>query len=109
MAARDQVRWLADATSHKAFRLFSRNGNDFTERLSSIAKAATDLRCTSAILDAEIVATDEHGRPEFAALHERRPASTHLLILWVFHLLHLDGRDLRRLLLDERRSALPSS
>src|SRR5262249_36269183 len=70
----------------------------------SIADAALRLRCQAAILDAEVVADDTADRPDFVALHRRTRSAP--LRLWVFDLLHLDGRDLRTLPLIERQRLL---
>ena len=86
--------------------LFTKNGHDVTKRFRTVATAGRSLRCDTAILDGELVADDERGRPDFAALHAHRPASKHTLTLWVFDLLHLNGDDLRGLVLDERRRML---
>jgi bifunctional non-homologous end joining protein LigD len=45
----------------------------------------------SAILDGELVAIDEQGRPSFQALHHQ---AAHTIVYYAFDLLHLDGRDL---------------
>ena len=39
-------------------RVFTRNGHDWTDRFSSIARAARTLECKSAILDGEAVIQD---------------------------------------------------
>jgi ATP-dependent DNA ligase len=55
------------------------------------------------LLDGEIVAVDEEGHPSFQALHHQ---VAHTLVYYGFDLLHLDGRDLTALPLDERRDLL---
>jgi bifunctional non-homologous end joining protein LigD len=58
----------------------------------------------SAILDGEIIAVDEAGRPSFQALHHRAPdASIHY---YAFDVLQADGRGLLRMPLEERRTEL---
>jgi bifunctional non-homologous end joining protein LigD len=88
-------------------RLFSRNLKDLTTAYPSVAKAAADLRASRAIVDGELVALDEHGRPTFQALHHqtagKKPGS---IVYYAFDLLHLDGDDLLRTPLDARRAAL---
>ena len=61
------------------------------------------LGAESAILDGEVVAIDEGGRPSFQALHHQ---SAHTLVYYVFDVLHLDGSDLTATPLDERRDLL---
>jgi ATP-dependent DNA ligase len=43
------------------------------------------------ILDGEVVAMDDQGRPSFQALHHQ---SAHRLVFVAAEVLHLDGRDL---------------
>ena len=53
--------------------LTSRNGRDFTlefAELTGVLTAALDGQ--AAVLDGEIVVYDEHGRPDFALMQERR-------------------------------------
>jgi bifunctional non-homologous end joining protein LigD len=102
-----EVKWdgyrtlaLKDGTKVK---LLSRNLKDATARYPTVARAVRDLRAKTAILDGEIIAIDEHGRPSFQALHHQ---AAHTIVYYVFDLLHLNGRDLMRLPLEERRIAL---
>jgi bifunctional non-homologous end joining protein LigD len=55
------------------------------------------------LLDGEVVAVDEQGRPSFQALHHQ---AAHTLVYYTFDVLHLDGRDLTTTPLDERRELL---
>jgi ATP-dependent DNA ligase len=55
--------------------LWSRNENDFVGRYPSIAKALTKLR-DQTVLDGEIVALDESGKPSFNALLRSHTART---------------------------------
>jgi bifunctional non-homologous end joining protein LigD len=83
--------------------LTSRNGNDLTGRFRELARAARlAVRSADAVLDAEICALDEHGRPRFSALQD----GTGALALVVFDLLEADGEPLVDLPLAERRIRL---
>jgi DNA ligase D-like protein (predicted ligase) len=84
-------------------KLLSRNLKNMTAQYRSVARAIAKLPAETAVLDGEIVAVDGEGRPSFQALHHQ---SAHTVVYYVFDLLHLDGRDLTRLPLDERREAL---
>ncbi|GLZ37914.1 DNA ligase D [Actinokineospora sp. NBRC 105648] len=53
--------------------LTSRNGIDFTDEFPTLAGVlAPALAGQAAVFDGEIVVYDEHGRPDFGALQERR-------------------------------------
>src|SRR5688572_17552199 len=84
-------------------KLLSRNLKDATAVYPSVARAIGQLGADAALLDGEIVAVDEAGRPSFQALHHQ---AAHAIVYYAFDLLHLNGRDLTRLPLDERRAAL---
>jgi bifunctional non-homologous end joining protein LigD len=64
-----------------------------------------ELPARSAILDGELVASDAAGRPDFGALHRRRVAGSDMM-LWLFDLLMLNGRDLREQPLHKRQARL---
>jgi bifunctional non-homologous end joining protein LigD len=102
-----EVKWDGYRTlalkSGSRVQLMSRNLNDATARYPSIAKAVADLGGDVALLDGEAVALDERGHPSFQALH-LGAATT--LVFYAFDLLHLNGRDLARMPLEERRARL---
>jgi bifunctional non-homologous end joining protein LigD len=52
-------------------RLYSRRGNDFTNRFASIAAKVSRIKQTSFVLDGEAVAVDENGKPSFQMLQNR--------------------------------------
>ena len=83
--------------------LTSRNGNDLTERFREVARAAQlAIRSANAILDGEICALDEEGRPRFSLLQEG--SGTFALVL--FDLLELDSEPLLDEPLRDRRKRL---
>src|SRR5580692_529200 len=88
-------------------RLVSRNSKNLTAQYPTIAAAVGKLNLKTAILDGEVVAVDRDGRPSFQAL-QHRTASRLQLVFYVFDLLHLNGRDLTKCGLDERRTHLAS-
>src|SRR5947209_13800126 len=85
--------------------LASRNLKNITRQFPAVAAAAARVRAQSAVLDGEIVALDADGRPSFQALHNWSIEGLSL-VYYAFDLLHLNGRDLTRRPLDERRAAL---
>jgi bifunctional non-homologous end joining protein LigD len=97
-------------------RLVSRNHNDLTPRFRELESLHTAVKGTNAILDGEVVVLDEEGRPSFSLMQQRTgmrshgrkvtPRSDLPALYYVFDLLYLDGYDLRRVGLDERKRAL---
>jgi bifunctional non-homologous end joining protein LigD len=87
--------------------IFTRSGLDLTSKFTSIAADLAKLKAKSAIIDGEIVAQDEQGRPRFsllqAALKDDRAEA---MLLYAFDLMELDGEDLRRQPLIERKRLL---
>jgi bifunctional non-homologous end joining protein LigD len=52
-------------------KLLSRNLKDATRLYPAVAREVARLRAESVLLDGEIVAVDEQGRPSFQALHHQ--------------------------------------
>jgi bifunctional non-homologous end joining protein LigD len=96
------------------FTLRSRNQIDITSRYPELAALPAALRCRQAILDGEIVAMDDIGRPSFALLQRRmhvgdpppalRKAVPALYV--IFDILYRDGQSLLERPLSERRKCL---
>jgi bifunctional non-homologous end joining protein LigD len=57
-------------------RLFTRHGNDAGTYFPSLVGPAPWIGATDAIVDGEVVALDEHGRPDFSLLQQRISAAT---------------------------------
>ncbi|MGX6448656.1 DNA ligase D, partial [Patulibacter sp. S7RM1-6] len=95
--------------------LESRNGNDVTAAYPELRALNRALSSHGAVLDGEIVAFDDDGRPSFQALqsrmharggHVKRLAEAHPVTYMVFDLLWLDGHSLMDRRLEERRERL---
>lgn len=88
-------------------RLFTRNGNDWTDRMESLAVEVGGLPVQSAWFDGEAVVLGDNGLPNFNALQNAfdRVGTEHI-VYFVFDLLYLNGRDLRQRKFRERRRAL---
>jgi bifunctional non-homologous end joining protein LigD len=89
-------------------RLYTRKGNDWTDRFAPIASAIAALPARECVLDGEACAVDDSGKPSFHALQEwlagdKKKASIGFA---AFDLLWLDGRDVRREPLESRRELL---
>jgi bifunctional non-homologous end joining protein LigD len=83
-------------------RLISRNGNALNRFNALGDQVALALEVDDAVIDGEVIAADETGRPQFNDLLRgtRAPAYVAFDILW------LNGTDLRPLPLGERRERL---
>ena len=97
-------------------RLVSRNQNDLTPRYPELKVLPKFVNAKTAILDGEVVVLDEQGRPSFSLMqqrtglraHGRQTAPRHDLpiLYYAFDLIYLDGYDLRRVALDDRKRVL---
>jgi len=97
-------------------RLVSRNQNDLTAQFSELLELPKFVRAKTAVLDGEIVALDEKGRSSFSLMQQRTGIRSHgrraagrsdvPIAYYVFDLIYLDGYDLRRAALEERKQAL---
>jgi len=111
----DGVRVLA-AREGAVVTLHGRAGQDFTARYPEVVTALRALPLTRFVLDGELVALDEAGRPSFQRLQNRmhltkpadveRARSTVPVSAIFFDALALEGRDLRHLPLRERKAGL---
>jgi bifunctional non-homologous end joining protein LigD len=86
--------------------LFSRSGLDWTVRFPAIAKAMLTLPVESALLDGEVAFVQPLGITDFKSLQEHIDTPHPSIRYFVFDLLSLDGKDLRKKTLVERRTAL---
>ena len=96
---------LLGFVSGGAAALRTRNGKDWTESFPSLATAMEKLKAKDAVLDMEAVIVDEQGKSSFQALQAAlgdggKPEN---IVAYVFDLLHLDGKDLTKLPLTERK------
>jgi bifunctional non-homologous end joining protein LigD len=87
-------------------RLYSRPGNDLTDRFPLIVEALARLRSRSCIIDGEAVCCDEDGMPNFDRI--RYPRYDASVFLYAFDLIELSGDDLRREPLEVRKATLKS-
>ena len=91
-----------------ASRLRTRNGKDWTDRFPSLIGALEILKANSAVVDMEAVVLDDQGKSNFqklqAALGEL--GNPNAIVAYVFDVLHLNGKDLTKLPLSERKEML---
>jgi bifunctional non-homologous end joining protein LigD len=92
---------------HDKVRLMTRNGLDWTSRLRALAKRLQALPVEDALLDGELVALSASGASSFRELQEALSRKqTAQLTYQVFDLVHMDGHDLSKVPLLERKQAL---
>src|SRR5262245_43962091 len=87
-------------------RLYSRPGNDLTDRFQLIVETLRTLRTRSCIIDGEAVACDDNGLAVFERIRYRRHDGK--VFLYAFDLIEMNGDDLRREPLDVRKATLRS-
>jgi len=89
-------------------KLVTRNGLDYTDKLRDIAEALTEWADGRVmVLDGEAVMLDASGKSDFQALQNRlKNPGGYRLVYMVFDLLALDGADLRRSRLVDRKEKL---
>jgi bifunctional non-homologous end joining protein LigD len=88
-------------------RILSRNEKDLTQMYPTVAAAGLKMKAGRAVVDGEIVALAEDGRPSFRALQHRSSHPRYRIVFYAFDVLSLDGRDLTTEPLTKRRACLP--
>jgi bifunctional non-homologous end joining protein LigD len=88
-------------------RFWTRNRKDWTAKFANVGKAVKALPVKSAILDGEIVALDDAGRTSFQRLQQSiNKGGGSGLIFHVFDLIYLEGFNLTRCTLLDRKRLL---
>ena len=111
----DGVRTLLQITGEEV-RLISRTGRDQTKTYPELGRVWRRVTATNAVLDGEVVATDESGGTSFELLQQRMNLASPAEIerirkkipveMVAFDLLWLDGEDWTKQPLSERRAKL---
>jgi bifunctional non-homologous end joining protein LigD len=99
----DGYRAIAFKT-HNRVHLLSRNGKDFAQRYPALVQALEPFT-NETVVDGEIVALDENGRPSFNLL-QNYATREYTLAFYLFDLLILAGIELRNETLETRRTLL---
>src|SRR5258707_63068 len=89
-----------------AVKVFTRRGNDWTNRFRKIASDAWHVNAGSAIIDGEVVAPAVDGTTDFSVLQDELKGRSTRIVMVAFDLLYLNGRDRRGLPLYERKAVL---
>jgi len=111
----DGVRVLAIREGENTH-LYARKGTDITNRYPEVVLALNSIALDRFVLDGEVVAQDERGRPSFQLLQRRMHVNNASMIArlslavpvsyYVFDLLAFDRFDTRTLPLEERKRLL---
>jgi bifunctional non-homologous end joining protein LigD len=102
----DGYRMLARVEG-KSVRLITRNGNDWTAKLTTLQQALQKMKLPDGWYDGEIVVHDENGKPNFGRLQLAFDASSPADIMYfLFDVPYFNGYDLREVPLEARRALL---
>jgi bifunctional non-homologous end joining protein LigD len=92
--------------ANEAVKIFTRRGHDWTHRFKKVAHDAWHIKAGSAIIDGEIVVPAADGTTDFSVLQNELKGKSTSIVLVAFDLLNLNGRDLRKLPLLQRKAEL---
>jgi bifunctional non-homologous end joining protein LigD len=85
--------------------LRTRKDQDYTQRFENVAKELVKaLKTPDCVVDGEVCALDEDGRPSFSAMQQAKPGTP--IVYYVFDLLEVEGEPVIDLPLEERRKRL---
>jgi bifunctional non-homologous end joining protein LigD len=99
----DGFRIMARRDGRKV-RLISRNGHDLTYRFPLAASAIAALPVRSCLIDGEAIACNDDGLAVFKLIRKYRHGDA--VTLCAFDLIEVDGEDLRRRPIEDRKQAL---
>jgi len=100
----DGYRIIASVVGSEA-ELRSRKDQDYTERFSKVSRElAKALKTPDCVVDGEVCALDEAGRPSFSAMQQGKADTP--IVYFVFDLLEVEGEPIIDLPLVERRKRL---
>jgi bifunctional non-homologous end joining protein LigD len=86
--------------------VFTRTGIDWTRRFKKIADDAFLINAASAVIDGEVVARAADGTTDFSVLQNELKGKSTRIVMVAFDLPYLNGYDLRKLPLLERKAHL---
>jgi bifunctional non-homologous end joining protein LigD len=92
--------------ANESVKVFTRRGNDWTRRFKKIADDAFLISVASAIIDGEIVVPTADRTTDFSVLQNQLRGKSDKIVMVAFDLLYLNGYDLRKLPLIERKAHL---
>jgi bifunctional non-homologous end joining protein LigD len=87
-------------------KMLTRRGHDWTNRFKKIASDAWHVNAGSAIIDGGVVAPAADGTTDFSVLQNELKGRSTKIVMVAFDLIYLNGYDLRKLPLVERKTLL---
>jgi bifunctional non-homologous end joining protein LigD len=116
-AAPDGTEWLHEIKfdgyrmharlDHGAVRLLTRTGLDWTHKYPAIAAAVARLGARQAYIDGELCGVGPDGITSFSMIQNASDTgNTAALVFFLFDLLHLDGKDVSAIPLQDRKARL---
>src|SRR3984893_14319529 len=85
---------------------FACRGHDWTIRFKKIASDLWHINAGSAIIDGEVVVPAKNGTTDFSVLQNELKGRSKKIVMVAFDLLYLNGYDLRKVPLFERKALL---
>jgi bifunctional non-homologous end joining protein LigD len=115
-----EIKWdgyrAVSFTQDNKVRLVSRSQNDLTGEFPELHELPKLIKAKNAVLDGEVVALDDQGRASFSLMQQRtgirkggrRTGARRELqvVYYIFDLLYIDGYDLHRVALEQRKQLL---
>jgi bifunctional non-homologous end joining protein LigD len=92
--------------ANEAVKIFTRRGHDWTNRFKKVADDAWHIAAGSAIIDGEVAVPAADGSTDFSVLQNELKGKSTKIVMVAFDLLYLNGYDLRKLPLRERKTLL---
>jgi bifunctional non-homologous end joining protein LigD len=104
----DGYRALAAKHSDKV-RLLSLKNKNLNSDFPVVVEAVRGIKAHTALLDGEVVAVNNRGKPSFQMLQNRKSLGRNWhIVYYAFDLLNLEGEDLTRVPLEQRKAKLKS-
>jgi bifunctional non-homologous end joining protein LigD len=92
--------------ANEAAKIVTRHGHDWTHRFKKVSRDAWHIKAASAVLDGEIVVPAAGGTTDFSVLQNELKGQSSKIVMVAFDLLYLNGRDLRKVPLLQRKAEL---
>ncbi len=104
-----EIKWdgyrIVSRVSGSEAELRTRKDQDYTARFANVAKElAKAMKTPDCVVDGEVCALDEEGRPSFSAMQQGKRETP--IVYYLFDLLEVDGEPVVDLPLEERRERL---